>query len=191
MPFGFGATEGADGAKRGVMAAAALVFFAFYGFDAVSTAAEETKNPCARPEGRHHRLDGALHGHLHGGRRCRARRLLVRRVLEERRAARLRHAHLGHPVAATLIAAAAVIALPTVILAFMYGQIAHLLRDGARRAAARAVLPRSASDAGSPVTMTVVTGIVVAIIAGFLPLKSIAELANAGTLCAFVAWRHA
>ena len=34
-----------DGAKRGVMAAAAIIFFAFYGFDAVSTAAEETRNP--------------------------------------------------------------------------------------------------------------------------------------------------
>ncbi|RAX28998.1 amino acid permease, partial [Enterococcus sp. HPCN18] len=30
---------------HGVMAAAAIIFFAFYGFDAISTAAEETKNP--------------------------------------------------------------------------------------------------------------------------------------------------
>ena len=43
-PYGFGATE-IDGVKHGVMAAAAIIFFAFYGFDAVSTAAEETKNP--------------------------------------------------------------------------------------------------------------------------------------------------
>ncbi|NEK65450.1 MAG: amino acid permease, partial [Xanthomonas perforans] len=34
-----------DGVERGVMAAAAIIFFAFYGFDAISTAAEETKNP--------------------------------------------------------------------------------------------------------------------------------------------------
>ncbi|MDU0335438.1 amino acid permease, partial [Enterococcus sp. 2CBP] len=44
MPYGFVATE-IDGAKRGVMAAAAIVFFAFYGFDAVATSAEEAKNP--------------------------------------------------------------------------------------------------------------------------------------------------
>ena len=44
-PFGYGSTEIADGTKHGVMAAAAIIFFAFYGFDAVSTAAEETKNP--------------------------------------------------------------------------------------------------------------------------------------------------
>ena len=36
---------GPDGVKHGVMAAAAIIFFAFYGFDAISTAAEETKNP--------------------------------------------------------------------------------------------------------------------------------------------------
>ena len=44
MPYGFSShVEG--GMQRGVMAAASLVFFAFYGFDAVSTAAEEAKRP--------------------------------------------------------------------------------------------------------------------------------------------------
>ena len=45
MPYGFNAHVDADGTKRGVMAAAAVIFFAFYGFDAISTAAEEAKNP--------------------------------------------------------------------------------------------------------------------------------------------------
>ncbi len=45
MPYGFAKQMGADGVERGVMAAAAIIFFAFYGFDAISTAAEETKNP--------------------------------------------------------------------------------------------------------------------------------------------------
>src|SRR5260370_23596166 len=44
MPFGF-ASHADRGQARGVMAAAAIIFFAFYGFDAVSTAAEEVKNP--------------------------------------------------------------------------------------------------------------------------------------------------
>ena len=44
MPYGFGSAE-IGGKKRGVMAAAAIVFFAFYGFDAVATSAEEAKNP--------------------------------------------------------------------------------------------------------------------------------------------------
>ena len=37
MPFGFAKAMGPDGVERGVMAAAAIIFFAFYGFDAIST----------------------------------------------------------------------------------------------------------------------------------------------------------
>lgn len=44
-PYGFGKTAGADGTERGIMAAAAIIFSAFYGFDAVASAAEETRNP--------------------------------------------------------------------------------------------------------------------------------------------------
>src|SRR5262245_21561108 len=44
-PYGLGSHLDADGVTRGVMAAAAIVFFAFYGFDAVATSAEEAKNP--------------------------------------------------------------------------------------------------------------------------------------------------
>ena len=44
MPFGFSG-HAADGSKIGVMAAASIIFFAFYGFDTISTAAEETVNP--------------------------------------------------------------------------------------------------------------------------------------------------
>ncbi|MEZ0242882.1 MAG: amino acid permease, partial [Sphingomonas sp.] len=44
-PFGFAKHIGPDGVERGVMVAASIMFFAFYGFDAISTAAEEAKNP--------------------------------------------------------------------------------------------------------------------------------------------------
>ena len=44
-PYGFAKHVAPDGVERGVMAAAAIIFFAFYGFDAIATAAEETKNP--------------------------------------------------------------------------------------------------------------------------------------------------
>ena len=44
MPYGF-SKSGPSGGEVGVMAAAAIIFFAFYGFDAIATAAEEAKNP--------------------------------------------------------------------------------------------------------------------------------------------------
>jgi APA family basic amino acid/polyamine antiporter len=43
------------------------------------------------------------------------------------------------------------------------------------------------SASGTPVLMTLITGVIVAIIAGLLPLQRIAEVANAGTLVAFIA----
>jgi APA family basic amino acid/polyamine antiporter len=87
--------------------------------------------------------------------------------------------------AARLLGASAVIALPTVILAFFFGQsriFFTVARDG--------LLPPSlarVSSRGTPVRITVFTAVVVAIIAGLFPLTKIAALANAGTLVAFVA----
>jgi APA family basic amino acid/polyamine antiporter len=93
---------------------------------------------------------------------------------------------LQHPVAATLIATAAVIALPTVIMAFMYGQsriFFVMARDGLLPQRLSAVHPRT----GTPVLMTFITSIIVALIAAFVPLQNIAAVANAGTLIAFIA----
>ena len=185
MPYGFAATE-SGGTKHGVMAAAAVIFFAFYGFDAVSTAAEETKNP-ARD------LKLGIVGSMV------ACTLIYMGVA----AAALGAGHyqalaasaeplayvlrsIGHAGAATFIASAAVIALPTVIMAFMFGQsriFFVMARDGLLPQRLSRVHPRF----GTPVLMTLITGVIVAVIAGALPLKEIAELANAGTLCAFIA----
>ncbi len=185
MPFGFQAHE-VEGVKRGVMAAAAVVFFAFYGFDAVSTAAEEAKNP-ARD------LTIGIVGSmvictlLYMGVSAAALGGSDYQALaasNEPLAYVLRI--LNHPHAAVFIGTVAVIALPTVIMAFMYGQsrvFFAMARDGMLPERLSAVHPRF----GTPVTMTLVTGVIVAIIAGFLPLSQIAELANAGTLVAFIA----
>jgi APA family basic amino acid/polyamine antiporter len=73
-----------------------------------------------------------------------------------------------------------------VILAFLYGQsriFFVMARDGLLPAGLAKVNRRS----GAPVRMTVVTGVVVAILAGLAPLDQIASLANAGTLAAFTA----
>ena len=54
----------AYGGIMGILGAAGVVFFAFIGFDAVSTAAQETKNPKTRHAVRHPRLAGRLHDPL-------------------------------------------------------------------------------------------------------------------------------
>jgi len=184
-PYGFGASE-VDGTKRGIMAAAAVIFFAFYGFDAVSTAAEEARNPtrdlkigiigsmlvCTV-------LYMAVAAAALGGADYRA-------LADSAEPLAMVLRTLDHPVAATLIAGAAVVALPTVIMAFMYGQsrvFFVMARDGLLPQKLSAVHPRF----GTPVSMTLVTGVIVAALSAFLPLQEIAELANAGTLVAFIA----
>ncbi len=84
------------------------------------------------------------------------------------------------------VGAAAVIALPTVILAFLYGQsriFFVMARDGLLPAALAKVDPRR----GTPVRMTLVTALFVSVLAALAPLSEIASLANAGTLLAFAA----
>jgi APA family basic amino acid/polyamine antiporter len=185
-PYGLGSDAGADGVKRGVMAAAAIVFFAFYGFDAVATSAEEAKNP-----GRD--LTIGIIGSMAV---CTAIYMLVAIAA----VGAVNHAQVGdsaeplafvmrtleHPLAAKLIGLAALVALPSVILVMMYGQsriFFVMARDGLLPHKLSAVSART----GSPVLITAVTGIFVAAIAGFFRLDEIAELANAGTLLAFIA----
>jgi APA family basic amino acid/polyamine antiporter len=185
MPNGFAATAGPDGTRVGVMAAAAIIFFAFYGFDAISTAAEEAKNP-----GRDLTI-GIVGSML----LCTAIYMLVAATAlgalpaaelaksEEPLALVLRA--LGQPLAAGMMAVTAFVALPTVIMAFMFGQsriFFAMARDGLLPSSLAKVSPR-----GVPVFVTVFTGLVAAAIGGAFPLGEIAALANAGTLAAFVA----
>ncbi len=182
------AVLGSDGQpmKFGVMAAAAIMFFAFYGFDAVSTSAEEAKNP-----GRD--LTIGIVGSMVV---CTLFYMLVGAcvvgVLPYTEVAKsngeplpyiLRLMH--HPFVADLIGVAAVLALPSVLLVFMFGQSRILFvmaRDG--------LIPQGLSKLdrrGLPVIMTLVVGVFIAIFAGLVPLDQIADLANSGTLVAFIA----
>ena len=184
MPYGFGA-YGPDDARRGVMAAAAIIFFAFYGFDAVSTAAEETRNP-----GR-----DLVRGILGSMFVCTiiyigvATAALGALPFTDFASSPEPLAHvlrtLGSPVAANIIAGAAIVAMPTVLLAFFYGQTRIffvMARDGL-------LPPRlgGVSGRGTPVAMTLATAVVVSLLAALFPLRRIVELANAGTLAAFIA----
>ncbi len=185
MPYGFSKSMGPDGVERGVMAAAAIIFFAFYGFDAISTAAEETKNP-----GRD--LSIGIVGSMIG---CTLIYLLVALAAvgamsfsvfgKSAEPLALIMRELGHGSAALGIGVVAIVALPTVLLAFFYGQsriFFVMSRDG--------LLPRGLSKVGkrgTPVAITVFTALITAVLAGVARLDEIAALANAGTLIAFVA----
>ena len=184
-PFGLGKAMSPDGVERGAMAAAAIIFFAFYGFDAISTAGEETINP-------ERNLPIGIVGSMVA---CTLIYMLVAAAAvgalpftafadsPEPLALILRE--IGQPQIATIVAAAAVIALPTVILAFLYGQSRIFLvvaRDGFLPSALAKISAR-----GAPVRITLLTAVLVSIIAGILPIDQIAALANAGTLAAFAA----
>ena len=184
-PHGYGSTPGEGGVKYGMLGAAAIIFFAFYGFDAISTAAEETRNPdrdlpiaivgsMAACTAIYIVVATAAVGAVHYtqfGKSAEPLALILRTV--------------GSPGVATIVAGAAVLALPTVILGFLYGQsriFMVMARDG--------FLPESlarVSARGVPARITGVTALFVAAIAALLPLDLIASLANAGTLCAFIA----
>ena len=185
MPYGFGSTE-IGGEKRGVMAAAAIVFFAFYGFDAVATSAEEAKNP-----GRD--LTIGIVGSMlvctiiyMGVAVAAVGALPFTQLANSPEPLALVLRSLGQPLAGHLIALAAVIALPSVILVMMYGQsriFFTMARDGLLPRGLATVSPRT----GAPTRITLLTGISIAAVAGFFRLDEIAELANAGTLLAFIA----
>lgn len=185
MPYGFVATE-IGGEKRGVMAAAAIVFFAFFGFDAVATSAEEAKNP-------ERDLTIGIVGSMAA---CTFIYMLVAisavgavhftALSQSPEPLALVLRMLDHPIAAHLIALAAVVALPSVILVMMYGQsriFFVMARDGLLPRVFSKINPRT----GTPTLITLVTGVLIAVVAGFFKLDEIAELANAGTLIAFIA----
>ena len=184
MPYGFG-KSGPPGAEVGVMAAAAIIFFAFYGFDAIATAAEECKDP-----GR----DLAI-GIVGSMLICVVIYIAVAAAAigavsytvfaNSGEALALILRELGHTWTARFVAATAVIALPTVILAFFYGQSRIFFVMARDR-----LLPPSlarVSGRGSPVRITIFTALVVGALAGLVPLGELAALANAGTLTAFIA----
>jgi basic amino acid/polyamine antiporter, APA family len=184
MPFGF-PRNGPSGSEVGVMAAAAIIFFAFYGFDAIATAAEEAKNP-----GR----DLAI-GIVGSMVVCVAIYMAVAAAAigavaytgfadsPEPLALILRE--INQPWAARILGASAVIALPTVILAFFFGQ-SRIFFTVARDGLLPSKLAR-VSRRGTPVRITIFTAIVTSAFAGLIPLTAIAALANAGTLAAFIA----
>ncbi len=168
----------------GIFTAAATVFFAFIGFDIVATAAEETKKP-------QRDMPIGIFGSLAV---CTTLYVLVSVVItgmvkfdkiDAKAPLSSAFKDVGQGTIATLVNVGALIGLTTVMMILMLGQsrvFFAMSRDRLLPDVFAKVNPRT----GTPLVTTVVTGIVVAVIAAFVPLTELAKLVNIGTLFAFV-----
>ncbi len=178
-----GLAPGAFGIS-GIFTGAALVFFAYIGFDIVATAAEETKNP---------QRDLPI-GILTSLGICTVLYVAVSLVvtgmvkysdieIDAPLAAAFRS--VGHPGIATTISVGALVGLTTVMMILMLGQSRVFFAMSRDR-----LLPPAFSKVserfGTPIRTSITTGVVVALISTFVPLTELAELVNIGTLFAFV-----
>jgi len=179
----FGFSPGAFGIS-GIFTAAATVFFAFIGFDIVATAAEETKKP-------QRDMPIGIFGSLAI---CTLLYVLVSVVItgmvkfdkiDAKAPLSSAFKDVGQGTIATLVNVGALIGLTTVMMILMLGQsrvFFAMSRDRLLPDVFAKVNPRTST----PMVTTVVTGIVVAVIAAFVPLTELAKLVNIGTLFAFV-----
>ncbi|SFN03715.1 amino acid/polyamine/organocation transporter, APC superfamily [Formivibrio citricus] len=174
MPFG----------TSGMMNAAAIVFFAFIGFDAVTSAAEEVKNPKRD-------LPIGIIGSLAA---CTVLYVIVSLIMTGIVPFQ-KFAGVDHPVSLALqyagqnwvagfIDLGAIIGMTTVILVMAYGQSRILFamsRDGLLPKKLSSIHPRY----DTPYFTTWTVGVVFSTIAALVPLNVLAELINIGTLAAF------
>ncbi|MBD0321366.1 MAG: amino acid permease, partial [Gemmatimonadetes bacterium] len=91
----------------------------------------------------------------------------------------------GHPGYATVISVGALVGLTTVMMILLLGQ-SRVFFAMSRDRLLPPVFSTVSSRTGTPVRTTIVTGVVVAVIATFIPLSELAELVNIGTLFAFI-----
>ncbi len=186
----FSLLTGAAGSHYGIyglLAGASIVFFAFIGFDVVATTAEETRNP-QRDVARGILASLAIVTVLY---------VAVSVVLSGMASyVDMKEAGAGHPNLATafelngvdwaakVISIGALAGLTTVVMVLMLGLSRVLFamsRDG--------LLPRSLARTGSrgtPVRITVIVAVLVALAASLFPVNRLEEMVNVGTLFAFV-----
>ncbi len=170
----------------GISAAAAIIFFAFIGFDAVSTGSEESENPKRD-------LPIAIIGSLvictifyvlvATGAIGIAKPTALAKSDAPLATALREGAGLGW--AASILSFGALVAITSVVLVIMYGQTRiffAMCRDGLLPRRLAHVHPRY----GTPARLTLGMGILISILAALVPLDEIVKLVNIGTLFAFV-----
>ncbi|GDY28989.1 amino acid permease [Gandjariella thermophila] len=173
----------------GVLAGAAIVFFAFIGFDVVATTAEETRNPQRdMPRGIMGSL--AIVTVLYVAVALVVTGMVPYKALATKpdgTKATLATAFSAHGVtwAAAVISVGALAGLTTVVMVLMLGQVRVLFamsRDG--------LLPRplahTSGATGTPVRATLLVGVALVIAAGFFSADKLEEMVNVGTLAAFI-----
>lgn len=177
IPF---APHGAKGVLQGVSA----VFFAYIGFDAISTTAEECKNP----------QRDMPRGMIYALLICTVLYILVALVLT----GMVPHTHLnvGDPLAivfserglhvlSAIVAGSAIVATASVLLVFQLGQ-PRIWMSMSRDGLLPKIFSRIHPKYGTPSFSTILTGVLVAVPALFLDLDLVLALTSIGTLFAFV-----
>lgn len=174
LPFGW----------NGVFSGASLIFFAYIGFDQVSTAAEEARDP-QRTMPRAIILSLLI---------CTLLYIAVAGILTGmvkytrlNNASPVSHAmiQVGLNSAATIISIGAVAGLTTVIIVLLFGQsriLFSMSRDGLLPGLMSRLHPRFRT----PYLTNLIVGVLVAVIAGLTPIDELAKLVNIGTLFAFI-----
>jgi APA family basic amino acid/polyamine antiporter len=187
-PFVPPAVTGADGVSHfgwnGVFTGGALIFFAYIGFDAVSTAAEETINPQRNlPIGIIASLlictvlyivvSGIVTGVVHYD------QIDIKAPIADALK------HLGIGWAEALISIGAMAGITTVMLVLYFGLtriVMAMSRDGLLPKPMALINPKTQT----PVRLILSSGVVIALIAGLSPIDRVAKLVNMGTLAAFL-----
>jgi basic amino acid/polyamine antiporter, APA family len=183
MPYGWFNTL-PDGKTVGVLAGASLVFFAYVGFDAVSTAVEEAKDP---------QRDVPI-GIISSLAFCTIIYVIVAGLLT----GIVPYTTLGvdHPVAfalesigynwaSALVSTGVIAGLTTVMLVLYYG-LTRIILAMSRDGLITPYLSHVSPSTQTPVRVIIITGLIMSIAAGLVPLGALAELVNIGTLAAFV-----
>lgn len=172
------------GKPIGILAGASVVFFAYVGFDAVSTAVEEAHEP---------KRDIPI-GILASLGFCTLIYIIVSGLLtgvlpytELNVSSPVAHAlqQLGINWASALVATGVIFGLSTVMLVLYYA-LTRIIFAMSHDGLVPAIFGRVNEKTRTPVHTTVGCGLIMAVMAGFIPLGALAELVNIGTLTAFI-----
>lgn len=173
-----------DGSTVGVLAGASIVFFAYVGFDAVSTAGDEAINP----------QKDLPRGIIYSLIFCTIIYIIVSALLtgvvnykELNTSSPVAYAlmKIGFKGASALVATGVISGLTTVILVLFYA-LTRILLAISQDQLISGNFSQVNKKTQTPIKIILITGIIISLIAGFIPLGDLAEIVNIGTLTAFI-----